>query len=505
MNAKYKFWNLIVLILLISPTVYYSQTPNIILIYADDLGYGDISSYGGSIPTPHIDALTKNGLKFTNAYASSATCTPSRYSMLTGEYAWRKKGTGVAPGDANSLILPGRTTLPGVLQKAGYKTAVVGKWHLGLGEEQTINWNKEIKPGPLEIGFDYAFILPATGDRVPTVFLENRHVVALDPKDPIKVNYHRNLDDNPTGAENPEQLQIMYSHGHNQSIINGISRIGYMTGGKEARWRDEDIADILVNKSIRFIEDNKDFPFFLYLSTHDIHVPRVPHERFVGTTGKGPRGDVIIQLDYTVGAIQKKLQNLGMEENTLIIFTSDNGPVLDDGYLDGAAERLGDHNPFGGLRGGKYSSYEAGTRVPFIVQWMGKIDANSESSALISQVDFLRSFASATGQNIPDSVAIDSQNQWETLIGVQTEGRKSLVQQAIRNVLSFVEGDYKYIEPYSGPAIVPWGVDIETGFKEEPQLYNIKEDPGETKNLAFEMPEKMVKMKQELNRIRNSQ
>ena len=505
MNANYKFWNLIVLILLISPTVYYSQTPNIILIYADDLGYGDISSYGGSIPTPHIDALTENGLKFTNAYASSATCTPSRYSMLTGEYAWRKKGTGVASGDANSLILPGRTTLPGVLQKAGYKTAIVGKWHLGLGEEQTINWNKEIKPGPLEIGFDYAFILPATGDRVPTVFLENRHVVALDPKDPIMVNYHRNLDDNPTGAENPGQLRIMYSHGHNQSIINGISRIGYMTGGKEARWRDEDIADILVNKSIRFIEDNKDSPFFLYLSTHDIHVPRVPHERFVGTTGKGPRGDVIIQLDYTVGAIQKKLQDLGMEENTLIIFTGDNGPVLDDGYLDGAAERLGDHNPFGGLRGGKYSTYEAGTRVPFIVQWMGKIDANSESSALISQVDFLRSFAAATGQNIPDSVAIDSQNQWETLIGVQTEGRKSLVQQAIRNVLSFVEGDYKYIEPYSGPAIVPWGVDIETGFKEEPQLYNIKEDPGETKNLAFEMPEKMVKMKQELNRIRNSQ
>ena len=505
MNANYKFWNLIVLILLISPTVYYSQTPNIILIYADDLGYGDISSYGGSIPTPHIDALTENGLKFTNAYASSATCTPSRYSMLTGEYAWRKKGTGVASGDANSLILPGRTTLPGVLQKAGYKTAIVGKWHLGLGEEQTINWNKEIKPGPLEIGFDYAFILPATGDRVPTVFLENRHVVALDPKDPIMVNYHRNLDDNPTGAENPGQLRIMYSHGHNQSIINGISRIGYMTGGKEARWRDEDIADILVNKSIRFIEENKDSPFFLYLSTHDIHVPRVPHERFVGTTGKGPRGDVIIQLDYTVGAIQKKLQDLGMEENTLIIFTGDNGPVLDDGYLDGAAERLGDHNPFGGLRGGKYSTYEAGTRVPFIVQWMGKIDANSESSALISQVDFLRSFAAATGQNIPDSVAIDSQNQWETLIGVQTEGRKSLVQQAIRNVLSFVEGDYKYIEPYSGPAIVPWGVDIETGFKEEPQLYNIKEDPGETKNLAFEMPEKMVKMKQELNRIRNSQ
>lgn len=509
MDPIRKSFNTAILILSLCPTIFYAQSenhliPNIVLIYADDLGYGDISSYGGEIPTPHLNNLVFNGLKFTNAYATAATCTPSRYSMLTGEYAWRKKGTGVAPGDANSLILPEHTTLPGVLQKAGYKTAVVGKWHLGLGEGQTINWNKEIKPGPLEIGFDYAFLIPATGDRVPTVFVENRHVVNLDSKDLIKVSYRQNLDDNPTGAKNPEQLRIMYSHGHNQSITNGISRIGYMTGGKEARWRDEDIADILINKSIRFIEENKESPFFLYLATHDIHVPRVPHERFVGTTGKGPRGDVIVQLDYTVGAVQKKLKELGLEENTLIIFTSDNGPVLDDGYLDGAAERLGDHDPFGGLRGGKYSTYEAGTRVPFIVQWKGKIEANSESSALLSQVDFLRSFAAATGQNIPDSIAIDSQNQWKTLIGEQAEGRKSLVQQAIRNVLSYVEGDYKYIESHSGPSLVPWGVNIETGFKTVPQLYNLKEDPGETQNLASQMPEITAKMKHELEKIRNS-
>ncbi|MCM4157011.1 arylsulfatase [Gramella sp. AN32] len=473
-----------------------NQTPNIILIYTDDLGYGDISSYGGQIPTPHIDNLAKNGLKFTNAYVTAATCTPSRYALLTGEYAWRKKGTGVAPGDATSLILPGRTTLPGVLQKAGYKTAVVGKWHLGLGKEAPINWNKDIKPGPLEIGFDYAYLLPATGDRVPTVFVENHRVVNLEPEDPISVSYRKNFNDKPTGSKNPEQLKMMYSHGHNQSITNGISRIGYMSGGKKALWRDEDIADVLVNKSIGFIQENKDTAFFLYLATHDIHVPRVPHQRFAGTTGKGPRGDVIVQLDYTIGAVQKKLKELGLEENTLIIFTSDNGPVLDDGYVDGATERLGEHNPFGGFRGGKYSAYEAGTRVPLIVQWKGKISPGSKSSALISQVDFLRSFAAATGQNVPKDKAIDSQNQWKALTGQQAKGRKSLVQQAIRNVLSYVEGDYKYIEPYPGPSMVPWGVNIETGFKEKPQLYNLKKDPGETENLASKIPKKMKEMKE---------
>lgn len=481
-----------------------NKTPNIILIYTDDLGYGDISSYGGEIPTPHIDDLAKNGLKFTNAYATAATCTPSRYAMLTGEYAWRKKGTGVAPGDATSLILPGRTTLPGVLQQAGYKTAAIGKWHLGLGDKSPIDWNKEIKPGPLEIGFDYAFLLPATGDRVPTVFVENHRVVNLDPEDPISVSYRENINDKPTGSKNPEQLKMMYSHGHNQSITNGISRIGYMSGGENALWRDEDIADKLVKKSAEFIEENRDSPFLLYLSTHDIHVPRVPHERFAGVTGKGARGDVIIQLDYTVGAIQKKLQELKLEENTMIIFTSDNGPVLDDGYVDGAAERLGTHNPFGDFRGGKYSTFEAGTRVPLIVQWKGKIAANQTSKALMSQVDFLRSFATATGQKVAKTSAIDSQNQWQALLGNDINGRKSLVQQAIRNVLSYVEGDYKYIEPHSGPVMVPWGVDIETGFNKEPQLYNLKQDPGEIKNLAAEMPEKTEEMKQNLKKIRGS-
>ncbi|HTH30050.1 MAG TPA: sulfatase-like hydrolase/transferase, partial [Lacibacter sp.] len=157
-----------------------NKKPNIILIYTDDLGYGDVSSYGTSaIQTPNIDRLAKNGVRFTNAHATSATCTPSRFSLLTGKYAWRKEGTGIAPGDATLLIPVTTTTLPGMLQKAGYNTAVIGKWHLGLGDAKGINWNEKITPGPAEIGFNYSFLIPATGDRVPCVFVENQEVINL--------------------------------------------------------------------------------------------------------------------------------------------------------------------------------------------------------------------------------------------------------------------------------------------------------------------------------------
>ena len=185
--------------------VYGQSKPNIIIIYADDLGYGDISANGAiKIKTPNIDKIAANGLNFTNAHASSATCTPSRYSLLTGQYAWRVKGTRIASGDATLIIPINKGTLPGMLQKAGYSTAVIGKWHLGLGEVNGPEWNGEIKPGPIECGFNYSFILPATGDRVPCVYVENHHVVNLSHTDPIQVSYKEKVGTEPTGLEHPE-------------------------------------------------------------------------------------------------------------------------------------------------------------------------------------------------------------------------------------------------------------------------------------------------------------
>lgn len=472
--------------------------PNIILIYADDLGYGDISCYGATkISTPNIDRLAAQGCRFVNAHAAAATCTPSRYALLTGEYAWRQKGTGVLPGDAGLIIRPGRTTLPLLLHRAGYTTGVVGKWHLGLGEKG-LDWNGEIKPGPLEIGFDYAFLLPATGDRVPCVYVENHRVVGLDPKDPIQVSYIQPFADESTGRNHPELLKLHPSHGHDQTIINGISRIGYMRGGKAALWVDEDIADVITDKAVAFLEKNRDRRFFLYFSTHDIHVPRTPHARFAGRSGLGARGDVILQFDATVGAILHALDRLQLANNTLVIVTSDNGPVIDDGYKDQAAELLNGHKPSGPLRGGKYSAFDAGTRVAFIARWPGQISPGV-SDALIGQIDLLASCATLTGQKLAPADAPDSFDVLPALLGKAKTAREHIVEQA--GALSIVRGPWKYIEPGKGPRIQK-NTQTETGQNPLPQLYNLAVDLGERDNLAHQHPQLVEELSALLKKIR---
>lgn len=481
------------------------QAPNIVLIYTDDVGYGDVSCYGtAAISTPNIDQLAKNGVRYTNVHATSATCTPSRFSLLTGKYAWRKQGTGIAPGDA-SLIIPVNTvTLPGMLQKGGYHTAVIGKWHLGLGDAKGADWNGTISPGPLEIGFNYSFLIPATGDRVPCVFVEDHQVVNLDPKDPIRVSYSGPLDSNaPTGKKNPELLKMHPSHGHDMTIVNGVSRIGYMTGGKSALWKDEDFADILLGKAKDYIGAHTKQPFFLYFSTHDIHVPRLPHSRFAGKSGMGPRGDALLQLDWTVGELVAYLKKQQLLENTLIIFTSDNGQVIDDGYKDDAVEKLGNHKPGGHFRGGKYSAFEAGTRVPFIVSWKGHIANNKVNKALFSQIDLYASLAALTGTAVDKGEAPDSWNQLPVLLNKSNSSRNYLVEQSLNSTLSLIVGDWKYIEPSKGPRINK-DTNTELGNLAEPQLYQLKNDPGETKNLTTEYPGKVIEMKKLLETIKNN-
>ena len=372
-----------------------ASQPNVILILADDIGYGDLSCYGtATLETPNVDKLAAEGIRFTDAHAVAATSTPSRYALLTGHYAWRRNDTGIATGDAAMIIRPEQTTIADIFQQRGYTTGAVGKWHLGLGNETgKQDWNGFITPGPQDIGFDYSYLMAATGDRVPCVFVENQRIVNLDPNDPVEVSYKTPFPGEPLGKTHPELLtKLKPSHGHDMAIVNGISRIGYMKGGKSALWVDENIADSIACKSVEFIEKHKAEPFFLYVGTNDVHVPRVPHPRFVGKSGMGPRGDSLLQFDWIVGQILASLEKNGLDENTLIIVTSDNGPVVDDGYQDQAVELLGDHRPWGYFRGGKYSNFEAGTRVPFIVRWPGKVKPQV-SDALVSHIDLFSSLA----------------------------------------------------------------------------------------------------------------
>ncbi|GAB2535876.1 sulfatase family protein [Spirosoma aerophilum] len=496
---------IILSILVAFPSLVAAQTkPNIILIYADDLGYGDLSCYGATkIKTPNIDRVATNGLRFTNAHATSATCTPSRFSLLTGQYAWRKTGTGIAPGDAALLIPTDKITLPEVLKKGGYATGAVGKWHLGLGPKGGPDWNSDIKPGPLEIGFTYSFILPATADRVPCVYVENHRIVGLDPKDPVQVSYKGPIGNEPTGKDNPELLKMKYSHGHDQTIVNGVSRIGYMSGGKSAWWVDEDMADVLTGRVTRFVEENKARPFFMYFATHDIHVPRMPHSRFVGKSGMGPRGDAILQLDWCVGEVMKTLDRLKLTDKTMVIITSDNGPVVDDGYQDEAVTKLNGHTPAGPLRGGKYSAFDAGTRVPFIVNWPGHVKAGV-SNSLFSQIDLLASLAALTSQKLTSADATDSVNSLDALLGNKNKNRAYVVEHALNGTLSIIKDNWKYIEPSNGPKIGR-DVKIEMGNDPAPQLYNLSIDLGEKTNVAGQNAQKVKELSDLLTQVKGEE
>jgi arylsulfatase A len=480
-----------------------TKRPNIVIIYLDDLGYGDLSCYGASkIRTPQVDRLAREGIRFTNAHSSASTCTPSRYSLLTGAYAWRQKGTNILPGNAALIIPQNRANLASVLKKAGYSTAVVGKWHLGLGDAEGIDWNKDIKPGPNEIGFDYSYIFPATADRVPTIFIENHQVMGLEAGDPIAVDYAKKIGNEPTGRENPELLKMKAApnHGHDGTIVNGIGRIGFMTGGQKARWADEEVEDVFLAQAKEYIRKEKDKPFFLYFSMTDIHVPRMPSTRFKGKSGLGYRGDAILQMDYCVGELLGTLDELKLTNNTIVIFTSDNGPVLNDGYLDEAVELLNGHKPNGPFRGGKYSVLEAGTRLPLIVRWPAAVKPG-ESDALVSQVDFLASFAAFTGQQLKPEDGPDSFDHMDVLLGKSKKGRKILVEQGLSSIALIVD-NWKYIEPGNGPAVMT-NVNIETGASKEAQLYDLKTDITESKNLASQYPERVKEMQAILKKLRD--
>ena len=471
------------------------ERPNVIILYGDDVGYGDVGAYGAKkIPTPNLDRLAAEGLRFTDGHCSASTCTPSRYSLLTGEMPFRKQGTGIARGTANMIISPEQYALADVFQQSGYRTSVIGKWHLGLGLGK-INWNDAVTPGPEALGFDHYFIIPATNDRTPCVYIENGRVVNLDLGDPITVSYGKRIPDSVPGTAypdallNPEAVTVYKGdRGHCATVINGLGRIGYMKGGKSALFKDEDIVDDLVREAKAFIRANQDRPFFLFFSASDIHAPRWPHDRFRGKSQHGLRGDAMVSFDWSVGEITGLLKTLGLEDNSLVIATSDNGPVyMDGGYQDGCEVRGSSgvdrgHDASGIYRGGKYQIYEGGTRIPFIVRWPGKVKPGV-SEALMSQVDLLASFAALLNRDIPQGQARDSRDYLGALLGEHHRGAEVILESSFGTV-AIRRQHWKYIG-------------------DKPQLYDLSGDPGETTNLLDSFPDTVKEMKRLLDRYRS--
>lgn len=473
-----------------------TQRPNILLIVADDLGMGDLGAYGATaIRTPNIDSLASGGIRFENGYATSATSTPSRYAMFTGMYPWRNADARILPGDAPLLIPVDVPTMPKMLQAAGYNTAAIGKWHLGMGNGN-VDWNKEIVPSANTVGFDYTCLIAATNDRVPTVYVKNGLVEGLDPEDPIYVDYKKNFEGEPTALTNPEMLKMKWHHGHNNSIVNGIPRIGFMKGGEKAKWVDEDMADYFVGEVKEYLDaQSPDKPFFLYYGLHQPHVPRAPHARFVGSTDLGPRGDAVVEADWCVGEVISYLDKKGLLDNTLVIFTSDNGPVINDGYYDEAEERLGNHDPKNGTRGGKYSLYDGGTHIPLIVYWKGRVMPDV-SHELVTQLDFFASIGRLTGGEVPEG--LDSRDNLEAFLGRDVSAREAMVLEA-QGKLAYRSGRYAMIPPYNGPKTNI--TKNELGNMREWGLFDLENDRFQENNIAGSCPEVLQKMKSEFLNI----
>ena len=458
------------------------RLPNVIYILADDIGYTDWGCYGATkIKTPVLDQLAAEGVRFTNAYAPASTSSPSRFALLTGEYAWRKN-VGILPADAPLSIDVQKNTLPKMMKQLGYTTGIVGKWHLGLGSpNEPVDFNATIQMGPSAVGFDYCYYFPATNDRVPCVYIENEKVVGLEADDPIKVSYTEELEGSITSREYPELLKLRPHLGHNNSIVNGISRIGWMTGGTNALWKDEDMAENLLAKAQEFVRDNKGKPFFLYYATHNAHEPRVPSDAFRGKSEAGIYGDVIEEFDYCVGELVKCLKKEGLYENTIIIVTSDNAPMIKEGYKDGALENMNGHNPYGVLRGEKYSLHEGGNKVPFICVWPSGIRHPFVQEQPFIYLDMLATLPSLVGKPIVAAQCNDSKDGSKLFFDENAPSyREYIVTQNNGGDISIRMGRWKYL-----PATK----------HRSAELYDLDNDPSELHNVMYAYPEVAYKLR----------
>jgi len=470
--------------------------PNVVLIFADDLGYGDVGCYGATkLKTPNIDRLASEGRMFTDAHSASAVCTPSRYALLTGEYPFRKGLTRPVFLKTGLVIDTNRQTIADVMKEAGYATACIGKWHLGFGK-QAPNWNGELKPGPLELGFDYYFGVPVVNSHPPFVFVEDDRVVGLVPDDPFVFGKRAKT------REFPEKMKL--------TQIGGAD-------AAHALYDDEFVGTKLTEKAVGWIQQQHNKPFFLYLATTNIHHPFTPHPRFQGTSECGRYGDFVHELDWIVGEVMKTLEDQGVAENTLVIFTSDNGGMFNMGGQD--AWDAG-HRVNGELLGFKFGAWEGGHRVPFIVRWPGEVEADSASDQLICNVDMLATLAALTGTVIREGQACDSVNVLPAFIREPEQPlREQLILVAKEPThLALRQGNWVYIgaqgsggytgtkrggHSFGGPAAISYAgyvnSDIEDGKikRNAPpaQLYDLTGDLKQTKNLYREHPETAARMR----------
>lgn len=435
-----------------------AQSPNIIFILADDLGYGDISAFNpeSKIQTPHIDNLTQHGVVFTDAHSSSALSTPSRYSILTGRYSWRTAlKEGVLDGYSPAMITPDRRTVAQMLSENGYNTACIGKWHLGWDwgyakdakNKKDVDYSLPIKNGPTDRGFDYFYGIPASLDIAPYVYVENNKATTL----PTRV------------IESQKGLKLMH---------------GGVAG------TDFDAQDCLPNTirhSIDYINRQKDNdkPFFLYLPITAPHTPVLPADKYKGKTSIGDYGDFVVMIDDMVKQIEETLKKNNQLENTLIIFTSDNGCAPYVGVKE--MEKQG-HFPSYIYRGYKTDIYEGGHRVPLIVSWKGKYGKEFNHS-LVSLTDFYATFAQMVNHRLTDEEAVDSYSLWPILTKQGASARKDLIYESGKGFLSLRTPELKLVFTAGSGG---WGYPNKPADLDKlppTQLFNLSKDPSEKKNL----------------------
>lgn len=475
-----------------------NERPNVLLINVDDLGYGDIGVYGAKlVNTPNMDQLAEEGTIFTDFHSASAVCSPSRYALITGTYPARRDLFGALFLREPLHVDTARLTIAKVMKQAGYSTAAIGKWHLGFGSEKPLDWNKPLKPGPLELGFDYYFGVPVLNSHPPFVYVENHHVFGYDPEDPFEYGKQA------ATKWFPEKF--------------GLGEIGGARAAHDA-YKDSQVGTTILNKAIDYIKEPRENPFFLYLATTNIHHPFTPAPRFIGSSKAGLYGDFIHELDWMIGELMNTLSDKGLADNTLVILTSDNGGMLNQG---GQAAYSAGHRMNGPLLGFKFDAWEGGHRVPFIVRWPGKVPAGKVSQMLAGNVDLLATMAALTGQDTLAEKAPDSHNMLPAILGENEPVRDYLVIAANnRKHLSIRKGPWMYIpaqggggfntpevgaHTFGGPAAISFAgqknSDIVNGkIKEDAppgQLYNLETDPKQRQNVYNKYPA-LVKEMEEL-------